>query len=368
MTAVARLEVNGWPLLFADLLLSAPATQGSRISLPSVDVAYHSDMARAASSLHQKIAIIADNIVLGWAGKYSVASDVIGELKERCEHERFNLKRVEEYLRRQRRSVWNEIGLTGFVFDGAANKRGVFGCACRTVQSRVFGEIGLLGSGSALLEKYFQQDSSIPACSHDPENLAIRAVSYGMAAAANFLTMEQFACESLDNLFGGGYEIATQSYNKFVKLSDVLFAFWRATLDAGHKSVVLKAFPFFLLRYEYYEDLLIIRALALNENNGIANVHEKRFSVPPVYRYLSAEEKAAPPVPRFQSRWLCNYVQIFPEPNKMDILTFASYAPELAQMQFEERDGQLTRITVSQSVYSEIFSSIENRYSRREQL
>jgi hypothetical protein len=34
----------------------------------------------------------------------------------------------------------------------------------------------------------------------------------------NFVTMEQFACESLDNVFGGGYEIATRSFDKFVKL------------------------------------------------------------------------------------------------------------------------------------------------------
>jgi hypothetical protein len=189
-----------------------------------------------------------------------------------------------------------------------------------------------------------------------------------MAAAANFLTMEQFACESLDNLFGGGYEMATQSFDKFVKLTDVLYAFWRGTLDRELTSVTLKAFPFFLLRYEYFGDLLVIRAVALNENNGIANAQETRFPVPPVYRYLRAEEKANPPLPRLESSWLCNYVQIFPEPDKMDILTIARYAPQSAHLQFDELDGRLAGVTVSENLYNEVFSSIENRYGRREHL
>jgi hypothetical protein len=158
MTAVARLEVNGWPLLFADLLISAPAARGSQVSLPGVDVIYHADVVRAARGLHQKIAILADNVAIGWAGKYSVASDVIGELKERCEHKAFNAKHVEDYLRGQRRSVWKEISVAGFVLDSCTNKRTTFDCACRSVQSDLFGEIGLLGTGSGLMEKYFQQD------------------------------------------------------------------------------------------------------------------------------------------------------------------------------------------------------------------
>jgi hypothetical protein len=187
-----------------------------------------------------------------------------------------------------------------------------------------------------------------------------------MAAAANFLTMEQFACESLDNLFGGGYEIATQSYDKFVKLTVVLYAFWRATLDTEHTSVTLKAFPFFLLRYEYYGDLLVIRAVTLNENNGSANTQEALFPVPPVYRYLSAAEKANPPTPKLKSSWICNYVQIFPKPDKMDILTLARHSPKLAKLQFEECDGRLSKLTVSESLHTEILSSIETRYGRRD--
>jgi hypothetical protein len=364
MTAVARLQVNGWPLLFGDLLVSAPAARGSQVSLPSVDVIHHADIERGAHRLHQKIAIVADNIVVGWSGKYSAASDVIGELRQRCEQERFSSKKVEEYLRRQRKSIWKEIGLAGFVLDSDANSRTTFGCACQTIQSPVFGDVGYLGTGSDLMQTYFRQDFSVPACPQDPENLAIRAVAYGMAAAANFLTMEQFGCESLDNLFGGGYEIATQSYDEFVKLTDVLYAFWRGTLDPEQTSVTLKSFPFLLLRYEYYGDLLVIRALTLNEKNGIADAREALFAVPPVYRYLTAAERANPPVPRLKSSWLCNYVQILPKRDKMDILSIADFAPESADLQFEESDERLAGITVSEDLYKKIFSSIENRYAR----
>lgn len=364
MTAVARLEVSGWPLIFADLLISGPVVQGSSMPLPSVDVIYHSDVDQAAKGMRQKIAIVADNIVVGWAGKHSTASDVIGELKQRCECEEFSSKQVEEYVRRQPRSVWEEIGLVGFVVDGPSNRRTTFGCACRNFRSQILGEIGLLGTGSSLMEEYFQQVQSIPACTQDPENLAVRAVAYGMAAIANFLTMEQFTCENLNNLFGGGYEIATQSYDKFVKLTDVIYAFWRGSLEHGQTSVTLKAFPFLLMRYEYFGDLLVIRALALNESNGVVDAHEGLYLVPPVYRYLTAEERVNPPVPVLESSWICNYVQIFPRPDKMDIFTIARYAPLSAHLQFQECNRCLTGLKVSESLYREIFSSIEHRYRK----
>jgi hypothetical protein len=83
---------------------------------------------------------------------------------------------------------------------------------------------------------------------------------------------------------------------------------------------------------------------------------------------LRAEEKANPPLPRLESSWLCNYVQIFPEPDKMDILTIARYAPQSAHLQFDELDGRLAGVTVSENLYNEVFSSIENRYGRREHL
>ncbi len=364
MTAVARLQVDGWPLLFEDLLVSAPKKQGSQVTLPGVDVVHHSAAVRGAHGLHQKIAIVSDNILIGWAGKYSAASDVIGELKLRCEYERFSSKDIAQYLRGQRKSVWKEIGLAGFVFDSDTNNLATFGCACRTLKTDGLGEIGLLGTGSDMLREYFQQDFIVPTCPQDPENLAIGAVGYGMAAAANFLTMEQFACESLDNLFGGGYEIATRSFGKFVKLTDVLYAFWRGNLDSEHSSVTLKALPFLLLRFEYYSDLLVIRAVALNENNGVVNTRETLFPVPPVYRYLTAEERASPPVPKLRSSWLCNYVQIVPQPDRMDILTVAKYAPKAESLHFEERNGRLVGLTVSDDLYKEILMSIENHHGR----
>jgi hypothetical protein len=359
MTAVARLTVSGHPLLFADLLITGKAPQ-RRVILPTVEVKNGPRVIQGPKSLCQKIALVGDNIVVGWAGEHKEAASVIGELKFRCENEQFNLFQVKEYLQRQRKS---KIQLAGFVLDNEKNKLTSFHFGCPTFQSPVFGEIALLGSGAALLREYFQKDTSAPFCPQDQANLAIQAVGYGMAASGNFFSMEQFACENLDNGFGGGYEIATLSTDKFVKLSDVLYAFWLATLDPERKLLTLKAFPFLLFRYEYYNELLIIRGIALHENDGTAKVEETIFPIPPVDRFLTAEEKTRPPVPQLNARWICNYVQIFSEPNKMDILTEVGHATKPAWIQFEEYDGRVAKVTVSQRLYDKIIAGIEEQLS-----
>src|SRR3989304_4390186 len=116
MTAVARLLVNQHPLLIGDLLISGPPVV-NQVRLPLVEVNYHSNVVIGPTGLRQKIAIVSDDIVIGWAGKYSTAADVVNELKERCEVEHFNSQRVEEYFLSQPKSVWKDIGLAGFAFD-----------------------------------------------------------------------------------------------------------------------------------------------------------------------------------------------------------------------------------------------------------
>jgi hypothetical protein len=365
MTAVACLEFKGYPLLFGDLLVSSRTAPNTTVSLPSLDVKYGPQVVVGPTGLCQKITILADNMIVGWAAnRISEAADVIKGLKLHCEYEGFNLDALGQFLRGQRRELWDGLELAGFILEN--EKHVVFRSAnCRTVDTPAFGEVALLGTGRDLLEQHLHKDFSEPVCHEDPENLAIQAVAYGMSTMGNFITMEQFACESLDNFFGGGYEIATRSFDKFVKLSDVLYAFWRATLAPDRKSVRLRVCPFLLFRYEYYGDLLAIRATTVHEQHGESHGVEKLFVIPPIYREPTDEEKANPPVPPFNARWICNYVQIMTALNEMDITTLARYSHNPTWLQFKESDGKLIGISVSGEVQDAILEGIEHRYHNK---
>lgn len=331
--------------------------------LPMVDVHYgpEVDGEYRPSGLRQKLAIIAKNVVIGWAGRFDTASDVVNGLRERCVHDKLNSRQVAEYLRSQSRSTWEEIELAGFVFNRELNRVSSFGCNCATVEIPMFGEIGLLGTGRPILETFFRTNLGEPACPQEPENLAVRAVSYGMAALGNCLTMEQFACESLDSKFGGGYEIATLSYDEFVKLNNVLYLFWHASIHRDDQAISLADFPFCAFRYEYYEDLLVVRGIGIGENDGRIGSEDRTFPIPPAHRYLTLKEKTVPPVPRLNADWVCNFVQIDVAPGEMDILTSAAYAKCPPWIEFEEKEGCEIKLTTAPSLRQDILAGIAKR-------
>jgi hypothetical protein len=364
MTAVARLLIKQYPLLIGDLLTSNRPAPGTEIPLPICDVVYGQTVDDTGpAGLRQKIAIVADNIVIGWAGVHKTAHGLIDELRQRCESEQFNSEMVKEYLWRQRPSVWNDIGVVGCVLDSEVGNLQSFGCKCSTIHSPVLGEIGLLGSGTAEFEKYLQTVTEIPVAPQDPENQCLQAAACGLALAGNFFTMEQHHAENLTQKFGGGYEIAVLSNDKFVKVGDLLYVFWSATVNQRDKSVKLRNFPYCAFRYEYYGDLLVIRGVGIHEDEGTVQADERVFPVAPAYRYLTAKERENRRAPPLTAGWICNYVQIRLEPqSKMDILTSAGWATQPPWVDFEEHEGRVRKLTIAPNFRPSIISSMADKY------
>src|SRR5436190_16755191 len=134
MTAVARLLVKEQPLLVGDLLLSNRPTPGREIPLPIVNVTYRETVGDSGpAGLCQKIAILADNIAIGWAGTRQAAQGLLADLKLRCEFQSLNLEEVKDYLRKQPKSVWHDLDLTGFIFEASHSYVCVFKCGGKTI-------------------------------------------------------------------------------------------------------------------------------------------------------------------------------------------------------------------------------------------
>src|SRR5262249_37811683 len=152
--------------------------------------------------------------------------------------------------------------------------------------------------------------------------------------------------ENLSLRFGGGYEIATLSHGKFVKLDDILYVFWTATVNLQDRSINLRDFPYCAFRYEYYDDLLVIRGVGIHEIDGTSS-NEPVFPVPPAYRFLNPDEKANCRKPLLNAKWVCNYVQIQLEPqSKLDITTLAQYGGN-PPIQFDEHDGLVREVKIA---------------------
>jgi hypothetical protein len=151
MTAVARFAHKDHPMIVGDLLLSGPAVPGRTVSIPTVE-----DMSAAFSSgsaadvpfgLRRKIAIVADNLIVGWSGAYPLASDVIAELKRLSEHQAFTWPTMQRHLGSLDPSIWSDISIAGFVLDrnGAAQFR--FARNFHEQTTTQFSMVVLFGSG-----------------------------------------------------------------------------------------------------------------------------------------------------------------------------------------------------------------------------
>ena len=294
-------------------------------------------------------------------GQTQAAHGLLYDLKLHCEFDSLTLEGVKDYLRKQPKSVWQKVSVTGFVFDPSASYVCSFGIGCKTINSPIFGEIDLLGTGDAAFESYLQRVTEIPTFPQDPDNQALQAAACRLTLAGNFFTMEQNHSENLSLKFGGGYEIATLSHGKFVKLGDILYVFWSATVNLRDRSIKLRAFPYCAFRYEYYDDLLVIRGVGLHEMDGTVS-NETVFPVPPAYRFLDPDEMANRRKPLMNAKWVCNYVQIQLEPQpQLDITTLAQYGGN-PPIQFDEHDGLVREATIVADFRERLISSITDRY------
>ena len=118
MTVVARLNINDFPMLVGDLLLSIEDPSASPSAVPTagdLSALFPAGSPCIPCGLRQKLAVVADNLVVGWSGALDVARDVVGELRRRSVSQPFTFTALTQELDGFPTSVWDEIGLVGFL-------------------------------------------------------------------------------------------------------------------------------------------------------------------------------------------------------------------------------------------------------------
>ena len=159
MTAVLRSFVSNWPIMLGDLLLSGPEQQNP-VHVPTVaDITeiFPTGSGWAPAALQQKIAMLADNLVVGWAGNRLAAKILIADLWEKSNAEPCTLASLTDYFNSADPQIWAQgVRLTGFVQEPSRLGQfeyGTVGCPRTVLHTERFGEIVLLGSGAVQLHK-----------------------------------------------------------------------------------------------------------------------------------------------------------------------------------------------------------------------
>jgi len=340
MTIVVRLSVNNFPLLIGDILLSAPEVPGHSTTVPTIGnitSVFPEGSGFTPSGLRQKIAIVSDDLIVGWSGNRSAAQFVIRELIEKNNVEPFTYDSLMRHFESLDESIWKQgLGFVGFITEVRGTTQ--FGFWYLDLPTNLFGRVGLLGSGAEHFAEVLQ-GSSLPAPSREVNDLE-RSLAYGLTLSGVFLSAEIATYETLLNFFGGGYEIASLSEGRFQKLDDVTYLFWKGEIsDEGIRANLNQ-----VCKYSYVNDVLLIRTATFSKFSKEAQltINQAVEVVPPIYKDVTQKEFMSVTPPTFDSKWLCNYFLV-PHPDRgVAVFVAVHYrGVKEAPIQFVEKEDQL---------------------------
>ena len=326
MTIVARLIIDEWPLLIGDLLMSNKpnSDQMRNFAIPTTrNIPRTTNTGDIPCDLRQKIALLGDHIAVGWSGKQWAAEEVLTELNLRVTTEHLDMRAINKCFERQRSSVWENLELVGFVREPGLNVT-AFSRSAQSATSPELGTVCLIGSGTNAMASHIANYSEIPTHETIQLNPANRAVLCGFTLAGRLLNDEIHTGANLVDLFGGGYELATISGGKFVKVDDVTYVYWQARY-ASDGEIYLTDTPKRVFRYAYKGDLLVLRAW---EPTSPVTFSQTLYLIPPVYRVAAPEERVNLPEPDMNATWLCNYVVVHADGKRPWIATSITHRPD----------------------------------------
>ena len=309
MTAVVqiRFKETNYPMMVGDILLSSKYYRPDDLMVPTHDssLAFPAEFKITPCDLRQKLTVISDNLVVGWAGDAYPASELIKKLQEENEQEPFTLDSLNTYLSSMGPTVWqNNVALVGFVKE--PNRFAWFGRNAEYVSTGI-GEAGLLGTGTESIKRYLKSITISPVSSDRSGNLLTQHLLTTLSLTGGLLSYEIRSGSSLNQLFGAGYELATVVDGVFKKIDDITYLFWYARTDGN--GVQIK-FPHRSLKISYLNDILVIRVDSLKSlpnGTGISTEKTMCFFVEPIYRSVDPDELIGFVPPSRNSRFVCNY-------------------------------------------------------------
>lgn len=310
MTVVIGFIIDTNPLLIGDILISSEEIVGKSIDLPLIgDVrnVFPEGSGYVPTSLRQKLAIISDDLAIGWSGTKIAAKTIINEMIELNKRTPFTKETFEEFIN----NIDPIIVKQGFSFVGFLNNRETSEILrFRISNDKNFKEfrddngcVVLIGSGTDELLNFIEPTGIKP---HPPEEDKIQAtINTGLEYAGSLLSFELATWQSLFSYFGAGYELPTFINNKFIKVGDITYLFWFGNVSNDNVSLSLQYFS----KYSYIDDILLIRSARVQfiEIENIKIVDDQIFIVDPVYRESTDEEKEKFVKPSYNSNFICNY-------------------------------------------------------------
>ena len=317
MTVVVAMRPNGYPVLVGDILVSSTIAGSSAVHLPTVGTVLPREGPFHMAGARQKIAIVSRTMAVGWAGPVYAARKVVKDLRELASREEIDLDRVKRYLREMPEWLHQAgLSLVGHVIHGDLVSS--FGYNSWTVESDVFGEMHIAGTGSYQITRMADQvaDASL----FDDFNQFEQGVAKGIMLAGALINEELVSRSTLETHFGGAYEICTYQKDAFAKIEDVTYLWWLLYAEKEPGQFRFPKRPRRILRPMYSGDVMAV--YTLHPGEGGQSPDDWCGAVHAVAPIGSMTEVQLPDrsLPDFNSPFMCNMVAYVDEDDHVDLL------------------------------------------------
>lgn len=290
MTIITGYRLKKGAFLQADILLTAPKTTQMRTSpIPSFnsDGSNASLNAYAVAGLCQKILVVNKNFAVAFAGRVTAIQDaarLIDSLIAQCAD--LTGKRFADALLSDNLLKDAQLSAIALSVEGdeilIMNHRAALG-----ISNEHF-ELIVGGSGSQYALQHFEQ---FPATAFDIpwEDIVVQGTCMALHQFAAHLIDEfenKFESETINDLFGGGFELVAYHGGQFHKISDVVYVYAEGEVDAD--GILQVDVPKFLLKSTYLGDDLKIRSMEIHydeDEDNHTTQNDRTFTIAPVTRY-----------------------------------------------------------------------------------
>lgn len=309
MTMISGYKLKEGGFLQADILLTSSNKRMRPSQVPSFkpDAGNPALRGHTVAGLCQKILVVNDYFAVAFAG---------------------DVRTIQAVVRLIERLVDNHSVLTGKHFSDAvladdsidSKKIRIIALSVEEDEihiSNVYADFGhrnenfelwVGGSGAGHAKSHYQ---NYPPHAFDvlEEDIVVQGTCMALDQFANHLMSEfenKYKSESIANLFGGGYEVVAFYGGRFQKISNIVYAFADAELDA--EGILQIDFPKCLIKSEYKGEDLKIRSVELQVDEDFDDytpVNDRTFTIAPVSRHEETMVEDDVDELRFMGHFLC---------------------------------------------------------------
>lgn len=237
MTVLAAFVLENCPLLLSDMLISNSENMDREYKFPMVRdfrEVYPEKSGWIPETLSQKIVIISDSLVIGWAGSKLGALMAIKQLREICSDGVYSVERIKYFLDNMNVDTRN-LGATivGFLHDG--ENICAFDYEAKHLELGKEIDVLIAGSGADLIEKTSRANINKFLNPHMQWTTS-RAYEFGISLAGTYLWLEGGLRSpvTFENYFGGFFEVAFFDGEKFTKGDGITYVMWEGKEPDGN--------------------------------------------------------------------------------------------------------------------------------------